>query len=51
MTMSVQNGAAAFDAARVKAFEERLVDILNAGALSLMLSVGHRTVYSTRWQA
>ena len=44
MTMSLQNGAAAaFDGARVKAFEERLVDILNAGALSLMLSVGHRT--------
>src|SRR5208282_4795296 len=44
MTASLENGAiAAFDAARVEAFEERMVDILNAGALSLMLSVGHRT--------
>lgn len=28
---------------RAAAFEERLVDILNSGALSLMVSVGHRT--------
>ncbi len=44
MTASLEKGAiAAFDAARVEAFEERMVDILNAGVLSLMLSVGHRT--------
>lgn len=34
---------APLDADRVEAFEERLVDTLNAGALCLMLSVGHRT--------
>ena len=44
MTTSAQHGdTAAFDAARMRAFEEKLVDILNAGALNLMLSVGHRT--------
>jgi SAM-dependent methyltransferase len=31
------------DEARVAAFEERLVGVLNDGALCLMLSVGHRT--------
>ena len=44
MTTSAQHSdTAAFDAARMRAFEEKLVDILNAGALNLMLSVGHRT--------
>lgn len=33
----------AFDEARMGAFEERLVDVLNDGALNLMLSIGHRT--------
>jgi 2-polyprenyl-3-methyl-5-hydroxy-6-metoxy-1,4-benzoquinol methylase len=32
-----------FDSTRVEAFEEKLVDTLNAGALSLMISIGHRT--------
>jgi SAM-dependent methyltransferase len=31
------------DAAAAEAFGERLLDTLNAGALSLMISVGHRT--------
>jgi 2-polyprenyl-3-methyl-5-hydroxy-6-metoxy-1,4-benzoquinol methylase len=31
------------DQAKVTAFEERLVDALNGGALCLMMSVGHRT--------
>lgn len=31
------------DPTRQEAFEERLVDVLNAGATSLMLSIGHRT--------
>lgn len=31
------------DEARAAAFEERLVDVLNHGALSLMTSIGHRT--------
>lgn len=31
------------DEARLEAAEERIVEILNAGALALMLSVGHRT--------
>jgi SAM-dependent methyltransferase len=44
MSTAVKDGKTAnFDAARVEAFEERLVDILNAGALNLMLSIGHRT--------
>jgi SAM-dependent methyltransferase len=32
-----------FDQAKATAFERRLVDTLNAGALSIMVSVGHRT--------
>jgi DNA-binding IclR family transcriptional regulator len=31
------------DQAKAAAFEGRLVEVLNAGALSLMVSVGHRT--------
>jgi SAM-dependent methyltransferase len=44
MTTSAQpTNTAAFDPVRTEAFEQKLVDILNAGALNLMLSVGHRT--------
>ena len=32
-----------FDKAKAEAFEERFVDALNAGALCLMTSIGHRT--------
>ena len=32
-----------FDTGKAEAFEERMVDILNAGAINLMISVGHRT--------
>ena len=32
-----------FDAQRAQAFQERLTDMLNSGAMSLMISVGHRT--------
>jgi SAM-dependent methyltransferase len=35
--------SAALDEAKVSAFEERLVAALNAGALCLMTSIGHRT--------
>ena len=35
--------SAALDEAKLGAFEERLVGALNAGALCLMTSVGHRT--------
>ena len=35
--------AAALDEAKVSAFEERFVGVLNAGALCLMTSIGHRT--------
>ncbi len=31
------------DQAKAEAFEEKVVDMLNAGALSLMTSIGHRT--------
>jgi hypothetical protein len=31
------------DAARAEAFAQKMIDVLNAGALSLMISVGHRT--------
>ncbi|HET7411866.1 MAG TPA: class I SAM-dependent methyltransferase [Pararhizobium sp.] len=37
------NRPAAYDAARAQAFEEQLIDMLNAGMTSLMVSVGHRT--------
>lgn len=33
----------AFDDSRAEAFGERLVDVLNSGALCLMTSIGHRT--------
>src|SRR5829696_3555294 len=32
-----------FDQQRAEAFAERLVDVLNSGALALMTSIGHRT--------
>ena len=32
-----------FDEARASAFEGRMVGMLNAGALALMISIGHRT--------
>src|SRR5262245_22190019 len=35
--------AVSIDEAKLGAFEERLVDALNAGALCLMTSIGHRT--------
>jgi hypothetical protein len=38
MSVNVQ-----LDQAKAAAFEGRLVEVLNAGALSLMVSVGHRT--------
>ena len=38
MSMDVQ-----LDQAKAAAFEGRLVEMLNAGALSLMVSIGHRT--------
>jgi hypothetical protein len=31
------------DPTRAAAFEERMVEVLNAGALALMISIGHRT--------
>lgn len=31
------------DQAQAKAFAERMIDVLNSGALSLMLSIGHKT--------
>lgn len=34
---------AAFDTARAAAFAQQLLDALNGGALSLMISIGHRT--------
>lgn len=36
-------GSEAIDEQRAQAFEERMVDILNHGALCLMASIGHRT--------
>ncbi|MFW6023439.1 MAG: transcriptional regulator, partial [Myxococcota bacterium] len=35
--------AAAPDEQSVEAFADRLVDMLNSGALTLMVSIGHRT--------
>ena len=44
MSTAVQESTTAdFDAAGVVAFEKKLIDVLNGGALSLMLSIGHRT--------
>jgi SAM-dependent methyltransferase len=44
MTGSVQHDySISYDATRAERFEKRIIDMLNAGALSLMMSVGHRT--------
>ena len=44
MSTAVQESTTAdFDAAGAAAFEKKMVDVLNGGALSLMLSIGHRT--------
>ncbi len=42
-TTGAASGEGTIDETRVAAFEERLVDVLNGGALCLMLSIGHRT--------
>src|ERR1700730_5546944 len=44
MTASAQHDDhVSFDAARAEGFEKRIIDMLNACASSLMMSVGHRT--------
>src|SRR5262249_11222560 len=43
MPSSVELSDPTLDAARVEAFAQKIIDILNDGALSLMISVGHRT--------
>ncbi|MDN3521116.1 class I SAM-dependent methyltransferase [Halomonas ramblicola] len=43
MTAPADVAPAAFDERRAEAFAERLVEILNNGALCLMTSLGHRT--------
>jgi SAM-dependent methyltransferase len=43
MTASVEVSDTPRDAARVEAFAGKIMGILNGGALSLMISVGHRT--------
>ncbi len=43
LELDVPSAVADFDAAKAAAFEERLVGDLNAGALCLMTSLGHRT--------
>jgi SAM-dependent methyltransferase len=43
MIASVEVNEAAHNAARAEVFAKRVIDILNGGALSLMISVGHRT--------
>lgn len=42
-TTDTPTPGAALDELRAAAFEDEIVDILNHGALSLMLSIGHRT--------
>jgi 2-polyprenyl-3-methyl-5-hydroxy-6-metoxy-1,4-benzoquinol methylase len=41
--MSLETTPTALDQAKVEAFTGRMLNILNSGALSLMLSIGHRT--------
>ena len=43
MTASVKVNKAAPDATRAEAFANKVIDILNGGALRLMISIGHRT--------
>jgi len=41
--MSVERASNKFDYAKSEEFAERMLAVLNAGALSLMLSIGHKT--------
>ena len=41
--MSAEPAATTLDTARVEAFGERILGAINGGALTLMLSIGHRT--------
>lgn len=43
MSQSTNTAEKLFDDARAEAFANRLVDIVNNGTLSLMISIGHRT--------
>ena len=36
-------GEGAFDTKKSEAFAERMIDVLNSGALALMSSIGHQT--------
>ncbi len=41
--MSSETTPDTLDQAKTEAFGERMVDVLNSAALSLMLSIGHKT--------
>lgn len=43
MTTTTDTQTAGFDESRSEAFAQSLIEILNQGAMSLMLSIGHRT--------
>lgn len=37
------------DQTKAEMFAQRMLDILNSGAIALMTSIGHRTAYSIPW--
>jgi SAM-dependent methyltransferase len=43
MTASIEVSDTSRDATRVEAFARKMIDVLNGGATTLMISVGHRT--------
>ncbi len=43
MTVTTTAAAPDLDEAKIAAFSQRLVDMLSSGALTMMISIGHRT--------
>ena len=44
-----QGSASGFDRAKAESFAGYTVGLVNSGFLTLMISMGHRLDYSTRW--
>lgn len=43
MTVTARDNITEFSEARAEAFADRLIDMINSGAMTLMISIGHRT--------
>lgn len=43
MTVTARDNTTEFSEARAEAFADHLIDMINSGAMTLMISIGHRT--------